>query len=110
MVINQFSFSEIPKIIPFAFQDDQNFQGMRAHITCAVSQGDLPITYKWLKDNKPIDPKLKVKVTSYDQHSSALSIESVAAIHSGNYTCVVTNPAAEATFSAQLLVQGKHNY
>lgn len=108
MVINCFSFTALPKIIPFTFQDDQNFKGMRAHITCAVSEGDLPITFSWLKDKIPIFDIVDIKISDYDRHSSSLSIESVNAKHSGNYTCIAGNPAGETSFTAQLLVQGNH--
>uniref|UniRef100_T1JA71 Down syndrome cell adhesion molecule-like protein Dscam2 n=1 Tax=Strigamia maritima TaxID=126957 RepID=T1JA71_STRMM len=93
-----------PKIIPFNFIDDQFYMGMRAHITCAVSQGDLPIAFQWLKDGSEISPTLGVATRYYDQHANSLSIESVTSKHSGNYTCIAHNVAGTAMHSAQLLV------
>src|SRR5436309_546343 len=102
------SFTVAPKIIPFTFQDDQNFKGMRAHITCAVSQGDSPLKFVWLKDKYNTTATLDgVSIRQYDSHTSSLSIESVTSRHSGNYTCVVSNIAATVSYAAQLLVQGK---
>lgn len=98
----------LPKVIPFAFQDDQNFKGMRAHISCAVSQGDLPLTFQWFKDGQSLSSMkfAGANVVSYDGHSSSLSIDSVTSGHSGNYTCITTNEAGTASYTARLMVQG----
>uniref|UniRef100_T1JE40 Ig-like domain-containing protein n=1 Tax=Strigamia maritima TaxID=126957 RepID=T1JE40_STRMM len=94
-----------PKIIPFAFVDDQFYKGMRAHITCAVSQGDPPLNFRWLKDDRPIPTSLQdVATRQYDKYTSSLSIDSVSSVHTGNYTCVVSNRAVTVSHTAQLLV------
>uniref|UniRef100_T1JC13 Down syndrome cell adhesion molecule-like protein Dscam2 n=1 Tax=Strigamia maritima TaxID=126957 RepID=T1JC13_STRMM len=94
-----------PRILPFAFQDDQFFKGMRAHIVCAVSQGDLPIKFKWLKDGQEIRPlEMGINIRNYDDHANSLSIESVSSTHTGNYTCIASNEAASVSHIAQLLV------
>uniref|UniRef100_T1IV47 Down syndrome cell adhesion molecule-like protein Dscam2 n=1 Tax=Strigamia maritima TaxID=126957 RepID=T1IV47_STRMM len=84
--------------------DDQFFKGMRAHIVCAVSQGDLPIKFAWLKDGQSISSALGISTRNYDDHSNSLTIESVSSVHTGNYTCVAGNSAAEVTHTAELLV------
>uniref|UniRef100_T1III8 Down syndrome cell adhesion molecule-like protein Dscam2 n=1 Tax=Strigamia maritima TaxID=126957 RepID=T1III8_STRMM len=94
-----------PKILPFAFQDDQFFKGMRAQIVCVVSQGDLPIRFKWLKDDKEISPiQMGISTREYDDHANSLNIESVSSAHTGNYTCIASNKAASVSHTAQLLV------
>uniref|UniRef100_T1JES4 Ig-like domain-containing protein n=1 Tax=Strigamia maritima TaxID=126957 RepID=T1JES4_STRMM len=94
-----------PKIIPFAFVDDQFYKGMRAHITCAVSQGDPPLNFRWLKDDRPItSSSTDVLTQQYDKYANSLSIESVSSVHTGNYTCVVSNRAVTVSHTAQLLV------
>ena len=40
------------------------------------------------------------------QKSSILSIDSVAAMHAGNYTCVAENAAGSSNYTAQLIVNG----
>uniref|UniRef100_T1JES3 Down syndrome cell adhesion molecule-like protein Dscam2 n=1 Tax=Strigamia maritima TaxID=126957 RepID=T1JES3_STRMM len=94
-----------PKIIPFNFVDDQFYKGMRAHITCAVSQGDPPLNFRWLKDDRPIHASSEdVTTRQYDKYTSSLSIDSVTSVHTGNYTCVVSNRAVTVSHTAQLLV------
>lgn len=68
--------------------------------------GDSPLTLRWLKDGEPLPPILGANITSLDQYSSLLSIPSLSAKHSGDYTCVATNPAAETKFNASLQVKG----
>lgn len=96
-----------PKIIPFSFQDEDLYEGMRAQITCAVRQGDLPMTIKWLKDDQPILPNRGITTRLFDGYTGSLSIDSVTSSHNGNYTCVASNAAATVTFTAQLRVNGK---
>lgn len=80
---------------------------MRAHVTCAISQGDLPVAFEWLKDGVTISPQLGVVNRQYDDHMQSLSIDNVSSHHSGNYTCVARNIAGKAEHTAQLLVRGK---
>lgn len=79
---------------------------MRTRTVCGVSRGDAPLTLRWLKDGEPLPSILGANVTSLDQYSSLLSIPSLSAKHSGDYTCVATNPAAEFKFTASLQVKG----
>lgn len=81
--------------------------GDRASITCSVIKGDLPLNVKWLKDGNIIDPSQRVSITQVDQYNSILVIEQLQASHSGNYTCVVSNAAAEVDSTQALLVNGK---
>uniref|UniRef100_A0A1B0GKQ0 Down syndrome cell adhesion molecule-like protein Dscam2 n=2 Tax=Lutzomyia longipalpis TaxID=7200 RepID=A0A1B0GKQ0_LUTLO len=81
-------------------------EGMRTRTVCGVSRGDAPLTLRWLKDGEPLPLLLGANVTSLDQYSSLLSIPSLSASHSGDYTCVATNPAAEVKFTATLMVKG----
>ena len=101
-----FSFSVPPIIEPFAFQDGLT-EGMRTRTVCGVSNGDPPMLISWLKDDEPLAAHLDVNISTLDSFSSLLSISSLESKHSGNFTCVAKNPAAEVRFSAQLLVKGK---
>ena len=47
-----------------------------------------------------------VEITWINKHMSAISIESVAARHAGEYTCVARNKAGNVSHSAILAVNG----
>lgn len=96
----------VPPIIePFAFQDGLA-EGMRTRTVCGVSRGDAPLKLIWLKDGEPLPELLGANITMLDQYSSLLSIPSLSATHSGEYTCVAKNPAAEIKYTALLQVKG----
>jgi len=84
--------------------------GDRASITCSVIKGDVPLNVKWLKNGNLIDPSQRISITQVDQYNSILVIEHLLAAHTGNYSCVVSNPAAEAETTQTLLVNGKPIY
>ncbi|KAM8709903.1 hypothetical protein ACLKA7_016669 [Drosophila subpalustris] len=95
----------VPPIIePFVFQDGLA-EGMRTRTVCGVSRGDAPLKLIWLKDGEPLPDLLGANVTMLDQYSSLLSIPSLSATHSGEYTCVAKNPAAEIKYTALLQVK-----
>ena len=102
-----FSLPVPPKLIPFSFMDDQFYKGMRAHVVCAATQGDLPLSFTWLKDGVDVRTLPEISTKSYDGYSSTLSIESVTSKHSGNYTCVARNSAGSMQHTTQLSVHGK---
>lgn len=92
-----------PKISPFAFQMDLHL-GNRAGVQCLVTNGDLPLTIEWRKDGGPVD--MDVSVQHLGEFTSSLSIDSLRPHHAGNYTCLATNSAAQASHSSRLLVNG----
>lgn len=83
--------------------------GDRASLTCSVVKGDLPLTINWRKDSRPIDPTQHMSVKQVDQYNSILVIDNLGSDHTGNYSCVVRNSAAEVENSQALLVNGKEN-
>ncbi|XP_045464508.1 Down syndrome cell adhesion molecule-like protein Dscam2 isoform X3 [Harmonia axyridis] len=95
----------VPPIIePFSFQDGLS-EGMRTRTVCGVSSGDPPLVVSWLKDGQPLTPSLGVNVSALDPYSSLLSISSLGSRHSGDFTCVASNPAAEVRYTAKLQVK-----
>ncbi|CAL7944960.1 unnamed protein product [Xylocopa violacea] len=100
----------VPPIIePFTFQEGLS-EGMRTRTVCGVAAGDPPLTISWLKDGQtpfPLPPNLAsvANVSQLDPYSSLLSITNLAAEHSGDYTCVAANPAAEVRYTAKLQVK-----
>lgn len=103
-----FSSLSVPPIIePFSFQDGLS-EGMRTRTVCGVSSGDQPLVVSWLKDGLPLTPALGVNVSALDPYSSLLSISSLDSRHSGDFTCVASNPAAEVRYTAKLQVKGNN--
>ncbi|XP_026669178.1 Down syndrome cell adhesion molecule-like protein Dscam2 isoform X9 [Ceratina calcarata] len=100
----------VPPIIePFTFQEGLS-EGMRTRTVCGVAAGDPPLTISWLKDGQnpfPLPPNLAsvLNISQLDPYSSLLSISNLAAEHSGDYTCVAANPAAEVRYTAKLQVK-----
>lgn len=96
-----------PKLNPFHTSMIQLNVGDRASITCSVVKGDTPLTIIWRKDGHAIDPTQRIQVNLVDQYNSLLVIDNLQAEHTGNYSCVVRNSAAEVEGTQGLLVNGK---
>lgn len=130
-----FFFFIVPPVIePFNFPGDGLVEGTRTRVVCGVSHGDPPLSIAWLKDGAPVpqwDGSDGVAaaaaaatadveggsgsggsdgavVTALDPYSSLLSIPRLTRHHTGRYTCRAQNPAAQATYTAALLVKGKY--
>lgn len=80
--------------------------GDNVQLMCYVAKGDLPINIKWLFRSQPIFSHLGIVTTKVGERSNILSVSSVEAKNSGNYTCVATNNAGSYNSSAELYVQG----
>lgn len=65
----------------------------------------MPIDIQWKKDGRIFIPGPDVQVQN-NIFSSNILFFSLAADHSGSYTCIATNAAAAANFTAQLIVRG----
>jgi len=109
-----FHISVPPRISPFYFEDGVT-EGMRTQIMCTASQGDRPFNITWRKDSQPLGHENDsdapwINVSDYAPFSSILTINTVTSSHSGNYTCVVTNKAGVAEYTAQLSVTGNVLY
>lgn len=90
--------------MPFHFSNNLK-EGGKTNIVCSVTSGDLPINFSWRKDGKPLphDPDIHEHVMDM---VSTLRINNLAAKHSGYYTCIATNPASSANYTAKLIVKG----
>ncbi|KAI5745326.1 hypothetical protein M8J76_010108 [Diaphorina citri] len=92
-----------PVITPFQFLDNLQ-QGNRAHVSCSITSGDLPITILWHKDGKPLpqDPDVQEQQMLF---LSTLMFKKLSARHTGLYTCVVSNEASSSNYTAKLVVK-----
>lgn len=106
--ISCFWFLVLPYIHPFDFDERVNY-GDSVQLTCHVAKGDLPITIKWLFNDKPLFTHLNIQTTKLGDRSSFLTIPSVTADNTGNYTCAASNEAGHFDFSAKLNVLGTRN-
>nr|XP_033326661.1 Down syndrome cell adhesion molecule-like protein Dscam2 isoform X29 [Megalopta genalis] len=94
-----------PHIGPFAISDGPANSGDMVSATCSIMKGDFPVEIVWKFNDRTIgfnDPD--VTITRINKHMSALSIESVAARHAGEYTCVATNRAGNVSHTTTLAV------
>ncbi|XP_071627019.1 Down syndrome cell adhesion molecule 1 isoform X7 [Temnothorax longispinosus] len=94
-----------PHIGPFAISDGPANWGDMVSATCSIMKGDFPVKIVWTFNGKPISMHdSDITITNINKHMSALSIESVAARHAGEYTCVATNRAGNVSHSTILVV------
>jgi hypothetical protein len=92
-------------VSPFYF--DAATEGMRTQVMCTTSQGDQPFVFSWLKDGAALHGSgAGLEVNQFSSFSSIVTIDSVRAEHSGNYTCQVHNAAATVEHTAPLSVTG----
>ncbi|KAL1110232.1 hypothetical protein AAG570_008309 [Ranatra chinensis] len=94
-----------PEIQEFQFPNNLQ-EGNRAHVSCTVISGDLPIEIMWYKNGGPISQEPDIQ-EQHHQFVSALLFSNLAARHSGHYTCIARNAAAQANFTAKLVVRVK---
>lgn len=80
--------------------------GDAVQVQCHASKGDIPLTFSWLFKGQPISSEMSIKVSSFGQKTSLLSIDYANEAHIGNFTCVAANRAGVSTYSAELFVKG----
>lgn len=95
-----------PQITPFDFGEDEINSDDVVSATCTVNKGDFPIEIYWTLNNVTVDKVDDISVTRTNRKISQLSIDSVQADHSGEYTCHAKNSAGIAFHSTTLHVNG----
>lgn len=105
-----FSFKTVsPKINAFDFGEDPSNVGESATLQCTVISGDFPVYMRWLLNGEVIEDNdrfLGISISQIGKRASAISIDSVADNHAGNYTCEASNKAGVARHSTILIVNG----
>ncbi|XP_078037879.1 Down syndrome cell adhesion molecule 1 isoform X5 [Augochlora pura] len=92
-----------PQIAPITFGDEPVNAGDLVSVQCVVTKGDSPLEITWTFDSQPIRPdRMDVFVSNSGKRVKQLTIESVAARHAGEYTCVASNAAGSTSHSAKL--------
>ena len=94
--------------MPFEFSvdDEPLTSGEPVAVQCGVSEGDMPITFRWSFHGQELSSQMGISTSRINSRMSLLSIDSIAAGHAGDYTCTAQNSAGQANHTAVLLVQG----
>lgn len=102
-----FNFHSVtPVIVPFPLSDKPSHTEQFLSLSCAISDGDLPLKIFWTFNNQPITGDMDVSVSKLGKRSSVLSIDSVGGHHAGNYTCHGRNAAGSTSYTTELKVIG----
>lgn len=99
-------FLVVPQIAQFSFGGEPANAGDLATVTCAVTKGDLPIDITWMFGDRQIEFGYDMVISSSSKRLKQLTIETVAAKHAGEYTCVASNIAGSVSHTAVLEVNG----
>jgi hypothetical protein len=91
--------------VPFVFED-HTFAGETVQLNCFVAKGDTPLKITWSFHGEELSSHMGMSTARIGDRTSLLTIGSVMAAHSGNYTCSAENSAGVADYSATLLVSG----
>lgn len=98
-------FSVRPKVDITTLQDKMVEAGASMPITCVLMQGDPPVTFQWMKEGRLAETIAGVTVHS-ENFSSSILISRANEMHSGNYTCLATNPTGYSFVTTEILVNG----
>lgn len=105
IIIFAFLFIVLPKIIPFYF-DNPMHSGESSQVTCSVSSGDQPLDITWSFEGRNVSALPGITASKVGRKASVLLIDPIEAIHRGNYSCSVRNPAGVVNFTAVLRING----
>lgn len=99
----------LPHIHPFSFDGEAN-SGDSVQLTCHVSKGDLPLSIKWLHNDRPLYTHVGAMASKIGDRIGLLTIASVKDDNAGIYTCIASNTAGQTNFTTELLVNGIVRY
>lgn len=81
--------------------------GKGTSVMCAVTDGDPPFKFTWLKDGKDVVEGSTYSIRNVDDFTSNLAIKQLGPEHNRNYTCRVSNAYGTVQHSDMLLMQCK---
>lgn len=102
----QISIAVPPKLAHFDFGEEPLNAGEPASVQCTILDGDYPVQVEWLLNGRPAEQLADVSIVQLGKRVTALTVDSVAGHHRGNYTCRVTNVAGRVEQTAGLFVNG----
>lgn len=71
-----------------------------------TTEGDLPLEISWYLNEKSVVEYPGITTSRVGKRNLVLNIESVAADHSGNFTCIAHNRAGSVSHTTDLKVNG----
>uniref|UniRef100_A0A1A9V521 Ig-like domain-containing protein n=1 Tax=Glossina austeni TaxID=7395 RepID=A0A1A9V521_GLOAU len=102
--IAYYDISVPPKITHFFFGDEPMSFGEFVNVQCIITGGDLPVNISWSLNDEAFEDYLEIFTTKRGKRINELTIESVAAKHAGNYSCIAENRAGRVNYTAELKV------
>lgn len=99
-----------PKIAPFDFGDETSNFADSASVACLVITGDLPISFRWFFNDRPVKEFAGITTVKLGNRNSVLNIDSVTARHAGRYVCEASNEAASVNYTSELSVNGTNRH
>lgn len=106
VIIHSKHFTVPPQINAFEFGEEPFNAGEGVDAQCSISKGDYPVNITWLLNGNRVPEGRGIAIVRVNRRMSTLSVDSVQAIHAGNYTCVATNRAGTVMHTAYLAVNG----
>lgn len=90
--------------------DEALQMGQYLTLSCAVTDGDLPLQIYWTFNKQPVANEEDIIVAKLGKRSSVLTIESVDGRHAGNISCHAKNLAGDTSFTTELKVIGSYHW
>lgn len=96
-----------PVITPFPLGNKPLHIDQFVSMSCAISDGDLPLNIYWTFNNQPIiSGENDLTISKLGKRSSVLTIDNVKGSDAGNYSCLAENKAGSSSYSTELKVIG----
>ncbi|XP_053206721.1 neuronal cell adhesion molecule-like isoform X1 [Panonychus citri] len=95
---------ESPKINPFS-PLIKPLIGGKTSFACQALSGSLPFNILWFKNGVEIKELSSTRIRT-SEDVSVLMIDSISSIHSGNYSCKISNRFGSDVYSIELKVEG----
>lgn len=100
-------FAVPPHIVPFEFTENPVNSGETASVQCTAAKGDTPIQIRWFLNGDDVSNILGITTGKIGKRVSSLTVDNVDASNAGSYSCMASNLAGSANYTAVLSVNGR---
>lgn len=80
--------------------------GQKFKLGCTMSSGELPVTFKWFKDEQLIESNEAIVIRNGLEDYSELIVRQISLKDKGKYKCVVRNSNGEDQSQVDVKVKG----